>query len=122
MKVLSDLHLTADNRDGFILVLWAAFDTVNYSIHLHRHKNVVGLKGTVLQLLGSYLINRSFSVVIDYFLSKSTRLLLSHLGFFSQNMKQDARNLGVIFDVDLCFDTKVKNVVQSCFFSAQNDF
>ena len=40
----------------------------------------------------------------------------ANLGDLLNNIKQAARNLGAIFDANICFDDKVKNVVRSCFF------
>ena len=41
--------------------------------------------------------------------------LSSSLGTLSNNVRKEARNLGVIFDSELSFDTQVTQVVQSCF-------
>ncbi|KAF7649803.1 hypothetical protein LDENG_00135890, partial [Lucifuga dentata] len=61
-------------------------------------------------------LNDDKSEVIIFGQTYSTSLLNSMLGSLSKNIKPAARNLGVIFDVDLCFEAHVKNVVQSCFF------
>lgn len=39
-----------------------------------------------------------------------------HLGSLSQNIAQNCKNLGVIFDNHLSLNNYVKTVVQSCFF------
>ncbi|KAF7645912.1 hypothetical protein LDENG_00196260 [Lucifuga dentata] len=38
------------------------------------------------------------------------------MGSLSNNIKKEARNLGVIFDSNLSFDAQVTRVTQSCFF------
>ena len=52
-----------DKGESFILVLLdfsTAFDTVNHSILVQHLETWVGLKGTDLNLLRSYLSNRAF--------------------------------------------------------------
>ncbi len=44
--------------------------------------------------------------------TNSTNLFHGKLGTLTKNMKQAAKNLGIIFGEDLCFDALVKNVVQ----------
>ncbi len=41
--------------------------------------------------------------------------LLSNLGPLSENIQTEVRNLGVIMDTELSFDTQVTKVLQSCF-------
>ena len=41
--------------------------------------------------------------------------LSSSLGALSNNVQKEVRNLGVIIDSELSFDTQVTKVVQSCF-------
>ena len=195
IKVTNDLLLTADRGDCSVLVLLdlsSAFDTVDHHILLHRLKTSVGIKGPALNLLDSYLKNRTFAVVVgnhcsttapincsvpqgsilrplllsiyvlhlsqliqhhgvshhcyaDNLLSclkdvKSwmpqnflklnenkteiisfgprhpSNLLQSQLGPLSLNLRQAAKNLGVMFDAELYFDVQVKSSVKSCFF------
>ena len=47
--------------------------------------------------------------------STSTVFLSSSLGALSNSVHKEARNLGVIFDSELSFDTQVTKVLQSCF-------
>ena len=77
VKVTNDLLMTLDNGDSSILVLLdlsAAFDTVNHSILVKRLESWVGLGGTALQLLHSYLSNRTMSVVVNNSTSSSAHL------------------------------------------------
>ena len=57
-----------------LLDLSAAFDTVDHAILLHRLEHWVGLSGTVLNWLKSYLEDRSFTVTIGNWSSSSTPL------------------------------------------------
>ena len=66
LKVTNDLFLATDDGDCAILILLdlsAAFDTVNHTILAHCLHTWVGLSGTALELVCSYLANRTFSVV-----------------------------------------------------------
>ena len=66
VKVTNDLLLTIDKGDCAILILLdlsAAFDTVNHSILVQCLQTWLGLSGTALDLIHSYLTNRTFSVV-----------------------------------------------------------
>ena len=47
-----------------LLDLSAAFDTINHAILLDRLKSRIGISGTALQWLKSYLSNRTFQVAI----------------------------------------------------------
>uniref|UniRef100_A0A3B5Q121 Reverse transcriptase domain-containing protein n=1 Tax=Xiphophorus maculatus TaxID=8083 RepID=A0A3B5Q121_XIPMA len=78
LRVFNDILLATDAGDPVILVLLdltAAFDTVDHDVLLSRLEHYVGLKGTVLVWLRSYLTDRSFCVDIDDFRSSSAPLL-----------------------------------------------
>ncbi len=47
--------------------------------------------------------------------SASIKYLSSSLGVLSNNVRKEARNLGVVFDSELSFDVQVTKMVQSCF-------
>lgn len=74
LKVTNDLLQVLDSGSHAVLVLLdlsAAFDTIDHNILLHRLENLVGIQGTALQWLASYLKGRSFSVRIGKFTSSS---------------------------------------------------
>lgn len=66
LKVTNDLLLTpayaVDNAVLILLDLSAAFDTVDHDILSARLEHWVGINGTAMQWLSSYLKHRSFSV------------------------------------------------------------
>lgn len=65
--VVNDLKISSDNYKVTVLVLLdlsAAFDTVDHVILLKRLEHCLGLRGTVLNWLSSYLTGRSFSVAV----------------------------------------------------------
>ena len=77
LKVFNDLLLTTDAGQSAVLVLLdlsAAFDTVDHTILLSRLEHCVGIKGTALEWLRSYLSGRSFSVSLEDFTSSSVPL------------------------------------------------
>src|SRR5215831_4977616 len=68
LKIHSDLLLAIDKQQVSALVLLdhsAAFDTVDHKILLNRLSNFFGNKGSALDLLSSYLQNRTQAAVID---------------------------------------------------------
>lgn len=74
LKVFNDLLLISDAGRSAVLVLLdltAAFDTVDHKILLSRLESCVGIKGTVLNWFRSYLSERSFTVNLGPFNSKS---------------------------------------------------
>ena len=74
IKVVNDIRTNNDAGKTTVLMLLdlsAAFDTVDHHILLHTLEHWVGLSGTVLSWLRSYLENRSFT---------------SLLGILSQNL------------------------------------
>ncbi len=67
VRVVNDLKISSDNHKVTVLVLLdlsAAFDTVDHGILLKRLEHCLGLRGTVLNWLSSYLTGRSFSVAV----------------------------------------------------------
>ncbi len=78
LKVSNDLLQILDTGSDAVLVLLdlsAAFDTIDHSILLQRLEKWVGIQGTALQWLASYLKDRTFSVSIGNFSSSSAPLL-----------------------------------------------
>ena len=62
LRVHNDILRIINNGNGVFLVLLdlsAAFDTVDHTILLSFLENHIGLKGTVLQMFHSYLLDRS---------------------------------------------------------------
>ena len=77
VRVQNDLLCALDKGELAVLVLLdlsAAFDTVEHSILLHRLEKRVGICGTPLSWLKSYLTNRSQSVCIKGYASPSLPL------------------------------------------------
>ena len=77
VKVLNDIRLSTDCGKTTALVLLdlsAAFDTVDHAILLHWLEHLVGLRGTVIDWLKSYLKDRSFYVTIGNYTSSSIPL------------------------------------------------
>lgn len=77
LKVSNDLMMASDAGKSSILMLLdmtAAFDTVDYDILIHRLRNQVGISGTALKWLNSYLTGRSFSVAVGPHTSESVPL------------------------------------------------
>uniref|UniRef100_A0A3B3WG99 Reverse transcriptase domain-containing protein n=1 Tax=Poecilia mexicana TaxID=48701 RepID=A0A3B3WG99_9TELE len=73
VKIFNDLRLNTDRNKITVLVLLdlsAAFDTVDHDILLSRLEHWVGISGTALSWLKSYLSNRTFHVSIGNFKSK----------------------------------------------------
>jgi hypothetical protein len=74
---MNDLLLAVDRKQmvGLVLLdLSAAFDTVNHAVILQRLKDRVGVEGTVMKWLESYLENRCQSVVVGGEASKQHKL------------------------------------------------
>jgi hypothetical protein len=77
LKVKCDADMILDDGDAVLLVLLdlsAAFDTLNHEILLKRLEVSIGLRGTALEWMKSYLSNRSQQVVIGDAASASTPL------------------------------------------------
>jgi hypothetical protein len=67
IKIKSDMDQILDQGDGILLVLLdlsAAFDTIDHNILFHRLEHCVGVKGTALQWLKSYLSDRQQTIRI----------------------------------------------------------
>ena len=68
MKVSSDILHQLDDKNVCVvalLVLSAAFDTIDHGILLDRLEQTYGISGTVLHWFKSYLTGRVQSVQID---------------------------------------------------------
>ena len=70
LTITDDILLSLDRGDNdnvfpLLLVLSAAFNTVNHSLLLSRLENSFGITGTVLQWFHSYLTGRSQFVEIN---------------------------------------------------------
>ncbi|MDF4336140.1 reverse transcriptase domain-containing protein, partial [Vibrio parahaemolyticus] len=77
VKVLNDIHLSGDASKISVLVLLdlsAAFDTVDHKILPDRLEKVVGLSGTVLNWVESYLQDRDFFVSLGNYESVPTKI------------------------------------------------
>lgn len=78
VRVVNDLRIATDNQKMSVLVLLdlsAAFDTVDHTILLHRLEHLIGIQGTALAWISSYLSGRSFTVSIDNFVSDAKPIL-----------------------------------------------
>ena len=68
LKIHNDLSLAMDRKQVSALVMLdmsAAFDTVDHQILLTRLHSYFGICGSALELLSSYLLNRTQAVVVD---------------------------------------------------------
>lgn len=77
VRVINDLKINTDNHKVSILLLLdlsAAFDTVNHVILLQRLEQCLGLRGTVLNWLSSYLSGRYFSVSVGSYESDNVSI------------------------------------------------
>uniref|UniRef100_A0A8C5AMC5 Reverse transcriptase domain-containing protein n=1 Tax=Gadus morhua TaxID=8049 RepID=A0A8C5AMC5_GADMO len=77
-KVTNDLLLSSDTGSLNILILLdlsAAFDTINHSILLSRLQSTLGITGTALSWLGSYLSDRHQYIAINNCQSATTPLI-----------------------------------------------
>ena len=67
LKIKSDINTIVDRGDSALLILLdlrAAFDTVDHTILLKRLKQSVGIQGTVLKWMASYLKDRTQFVCV----------------------------------------------------------
>ncbi len=77
LRIQNDLLLAIDKKQVSALVLLdlsAAFDTIDHCILLNRLSTLFGISGLALQLLSSYLQNRTQSVLIGSHCSDSSPL------------------------------------------------
>ena len=65
-------------------------------------------------------LNETKSEILLFGPPNSTQPFIPELGSLSQNVKESARNLGVIFDSALTFNPQVTRVVQTCYFQLRN--
>jgi len=69
LKVSSDIMMSVDSKKYTVLVLLdlsSAFDTVDHNIMINRLCDLVGMSGSVLKWISSYLSGRSFSVNMNH--------------------------------------------------------
>jgi hypothetical protein len=67
LRVKNDIDIALDEGDGILLLLTdlsAAFDTVDHSILLERMSSLIGVRGTALQWITSYLESRTQCVSV----------------------------------------------------------
>ena len=77
LRIKSDMDLILDKGDGILLVLLdlsAAFDVIDHSILFHRLENDVGITGTALKWIQSYLTDRRQAVSIRGTMSSQVSL------------------------------------------------
>jgi hypothetical protein len=77
LKIKADMDLMLDQGHDVLLVtldLSAAFDTIDHNILLHRLQHYVGLNGTALEWIRSYLQDRTQAVHIDGSVSEQVSL------------------------------------------------
>ena len=75
LKIQNDLLLAMDKKQVSALLfldLSAAFDTVDHNILLHRLSSYFGVQHSALDLLSSYLLNRTQAVIIGNTTSQSS--------------------------------------------------
>ena len=78
LKVMNDLLLAVDNRNGVILVLLdlsAAFDTIDHDILINRLAQQIGITGQALQWFQSYLKGRFQAIHLNGKASKPVLLV-----------------------------------------------
>jgi hypothetical protein len=76
-KIHNDIMMLIDKRTNVLLLmldLSAGFDTINYEILLKEIECLYGIKGSVIQCIGSYISNRYFSVQVRNYSSSSCDL------------------------------------------------
>ncbi len=77
IKIKSDMDLILDQGDDVLFIaldLSAAFDTIDHEILLHRLEHNVGLGGSAIAWMKSYLTNRTQAVHLKDSVSKSVPL------------------------------------------------
>uniref|UniRef100_A0A3Q3N5J5 Reverse transcriptase domain-containing protein n=1 Tax=Mastacembelus armatus TaxID=205130 RepID=A0A3Q3N5J5_9TELE len=77
IKILNDLHLNNDESKTSVLVLLdlsAAFDTVDHDVLLDRLEAWMGVTGSVLNWLKSYLQDRDYFVSLGNYESERTKM------------------------------------------------
>lgn len=65
-------------------------------------------------------LNDSKSEIILFGPPKSVTILQNHLGLQSANVKPAAKNLVMMFDIDLSFDKQITSIVQSSFYQLRS--
>ena len=78
IRVHNDILLSLNNNKCVLLLLLdlsAAFDTINHRVLLERLNNLLGLEGSALEWISSYLAGRIQQILIDGELSEIWELL-----------------------------------------------
>ncbi|KAF7688167.1 hypothetical protein HF521_014173 [Silurus meridionalis] len=123
VKVVNDLLLASDQGFVSLLVLLdlsAAFDTIDHTILLARLENVVGIKGTALSWLRSYLTDRYQFVDVNGEFSTLYEVKFASLDGVSVSACTAVKDLGVIIDPSLSFESHVNNITRIAFFHLRN--
>ena len=97
--VQNDIVQAIDGKKSVILVLLdlsAAFDTIDHSVLLHRLQHDLGITGTALKWLDSYLSDRTQTVKISDSFSTKQKLLFGVLfSLYSSPVAKIARKYGL---------------------------
>ncbi len=91
------------------LDLSAAFDTIYHNILSNRLENYVGIRGSSLAWFKLYLSDRHQFVAVNEEVSYQSKVQYG-VPQGSVNSSSSFRNLGVLFDSNLSFDSHVSSI------------